>query len=102
MAKLKLSAVPDDKPVKITVELPGVVHRDLVAYADVLARQNGQEDRAHEAYRADACAVHGNGSSLFAGTTRTEGDKLIEWIYVKERPSIQSDRLIVKWRFWSQ
>jgi hypothetical protein len=42
MAKLKLSAVPDDKPVKLTVELPAVVHRDLVAYAEVLGRETGQ------------------------------------------------------------
>ena len=42
MAKLKLSAVPDDKPVKLTVELPAAVHRDLVAYAEALARENGQ------------------------------------------------------------
>jgi hypothetical protein len=39
--KLKLSAIPDDKPVKITVELPADVHRDLVAYADVMARDSG-------------------------------------------------------------
>ena len=38
MQKLKLSAVPDDKPVKLTVELPAAVHRDLVAYAEVLGR----------------------------------------------------------------
>jgi hypothetical protein len=38
MTKLKLSAVPDDRPVKITVELPAVVHRDLVAYAEILAK----------------------------------------------------------------
>jgi hypothetical protein len=31
MTKLKLSAIPDDRPVKITVELPAAVHRDLVA-----------------------------------------------------------------------
>ena len=43
MAKLKLSAVPDDRPVKLTVELPAAVHRDLVAYAEVFARQNGQK-----------------------------------------------------------
>jgi hypothetical protein len=43
MAKLKLSAVENDRPVKLTVELPAAVHRDLVAYADVLARQNGQK-----------------------------------------------------------
>ena len=30
MAKLKLSAIPDDRPVKLTVELPAAVHRDLV------------------------------------------------------------------------
>ncbi len=37
--KLKLSALQDDKPVKLTVELPAAIHRDLVAYADYL---NGQ------------------------------------------------------------
>ena len=42
MANLKLSAVPDDKPVKLTVELPAAVHRDLVAYAEVLGRDTGR------------------------------------------------------------
>ncbi|MEI9420856.1 DUF2274 domain-containing protein [Mesorhizobium sp. Cs1299R1N1] len=42
MTKLKLSAIPDDRPVKITVELPATVHRDLVAYAEVLGRDTGQ------------------------------------------------------------
>jgi hypothetical protein len=42
MAKLKLTSVPDDRPVKLTVELPAPVHRDLVAYAEVLGRQSGQ------------------------------------------------------------
>jgi hypothetical protein len=32
MTKLKLSAVPDDKPVKIAIELPAAVHRDLALY----------------------------------------------------------------------
>ena len=41
-AKLKLGPLPDDKPVKITVELPAPLHRDLVAYAEVLARESGQ------------------------------------------------------------
>lgn len=40
--KLKLSAIPDDKPVKVTVELPADVHRDLVAYGQVLAQDSGQ------------------------------------------------------------
>jgi hypothetical protein len=42
MAKLKLGAIADDKPVKITIELPRTVHRDLRAYAEVLARETGQ------------------------------------------------------------
>jgi hypothetical protein len=42
MAKLKLSALADDRPVKITVELPAAVHRDLVAYTEVFAQEYGQ------------------------------------------------------------
>jgi hypothetical protein len=42
MAKLKLGAIADDKPVKLTMELPANVYRDLAAYADVLARETGQ------------------------------------------------------------
>ncbi|WP_338446963.1 DUF2274 domain-containing protein [Pelagerythrobacter marensis] len=44
MTKLKLGAIPDDKPVKLNIELPADVHRDLVAYADVLARETGQKN----------------------------------------------------------
>jgi hypothetical protein len=42
MAKLKLGAIPDNKPVKLTVEFPAAVHRDLLAYAEVLAHATGQ------------------------------------------------------------
>ena len=41
MAKLKLGAIVDDKPVKVSIELPAAVHRDLAAYAQVLARETG-------------------------------------------------------------
>jgi hypothetical protein len=34
MAKLKLGAIADDRAVKLTVELPAAVHRDLLAHAD--------------------------------------------------------------------
>ncbi len=37
--KLKLGPIADDKPIKATVELPADLHRDLVAYAEVLARE---------------------------------------------------------------
>lgn len=42
MTKLKLGAIPDDKPVKITLELPAALHRDLVAYSEALSRETGQ------------------------------------------------------------
>ena len=42
MSKLKLGAIADDKPVKLTIELPANVHRDLAAYADALARETGR------------------------------------------------------------
>lgn len=42
MTKLKLGPLVEDKPVKMTVELPGELHRDLIAYAEVLARECGQ------------------------------------------------------------
>ncbi len=42
MGKLKLGALEDDKPVRISVELPAALHRDLLAYAEILGRENGQ------------------------------------------------------------
>ncbi len=42
LKKLKLGAIADDKPVKLTLELSAAVHRDLLAYGQVLARETGQ------------------------------------------------------------
>ena len=42
MSKLKLGPLADDKPVRLTVELPANTNRDLVADAEVLARETGQ------------------------------------------------------------
>lgn len=43
MTKLKLGPLTDDRPVKLTVELPANVHRDLAAYAAALAAETGGE-----------------------------------------------------------
>ncbi|WP_170763691.1 DUF2274 domain-containing protein [Ruegeria lacuscaerulensis] len=43
MTKLKRGPIHDNKPVKITVELPADVHRNLCDYATVLSHQTGQE-----------------------------------------------------------
>ncbi|ALC10712.1 DUF2274 domain-containing protein [Sphingopyxis sp. 113P3] len=37
MTKLKLGPIADDKPVRITVELPAALHRDLTDYGRILA-----------------------------------------------------------------
>ena len=42
MTKLKLGAIEDDRPVKVTAELPASTHRDLLTYAQLLARETGQ------------------------------------------------------------
>lgn len=43
MTKLKLGPLADDRLVKLTVELPAAVHRDLMAYAAALAEETGGE-----------------------------------------------------------
>jgi hypothetical protein len=42
MSKLKLGPIVEDKPVRLTVDLPAGVHRDLVAYAEALATETGK------------------------------------------------------------
>lgn len=42
MSKLRLGAIDDDKPVRLTVELPANIHRDLISYAQALARETGK------------------------------------------------------------
>ncbi|NPD17467.1 DUF2274 domain-containing protein [Xinfangfangia sp. D13-10-4-6] len=41
MTKLRLGAIFEDKPLKVTVEIPAGLHRDLTAYAAALARETG-------------------------------------------------------------
>jgi hypothetical protein len=41
MTTLKLGAIAEERPVKVMIELPAGLHRDLVAYGEVLARETG-------------------------------------------------------------
>jgi hypothetical protein len=43
MPKLKLGPIADDKPVKVTLDLPAALHRDPIAYAEILASETGQK-----------------------------------------------------------
>ena len=40
MIKLKLAQVQNDKPVRLSVTLPAALHRDLVAYAELMSRES--------------------------------------------------------------
>jgi hypothetical protein len=71
MAKLKLGAIADDKSVELTVELPAAVHRGLLAYAEVLARETGQGIAEPTKLIAPMFgAVHGNGSRICKSPSR--------------------------------
>lgn len=42
MSQLKLGPIAEDKPVKMAIELPASVHRDLLDYARAHSVQTGQ------------------------------------------------------------
>lgn len=42
MTSLKLGPLMEDKPVRIAIELPADIHRDLVAYAEAHSAVTGQ------------------------------------------------------------
>lgn len=42
MTRLKLGNIIPEKPVRLNVEMPAQLHRDLLAYAELLVRQTGE------------------------------------------------------------
>ena len=42
MPKLKLHAIDDAKPVRLNIELPAALHKDLLAYSEILGREMGK------------------------------------------------------------
>ncbi len=43
MANLRLKSLGDDKPVKLQIELPATVHRDLERYAEIMGAGGGEK-----------------------------------------------------------
>lgn len=41
-ARLKLGPIQDERRVRLTIDLPADVHRDLLAYAEALKAETGQ------------------------------------------------------------
>ena len=68
MAKLKLGPLADNKPVKVTVELPAQLHRDLIDYGALLA-DGGAPIEPARLIVPMLEAVHRHGSRLRQGTT---------------------------------
>lgn len=42
MTKLRISAIPDSRPVKLTIELPAEIHRDLLLYVELVSGTAGE------------------------------------------------------------
>lgn len=42
MSRLKITAIPDDTPVKVTSEVPAAVHLDLIDYGKAMAEGGGK------------------------------------------------------------
>jgi hypothetical protein len=42
MPSLKLGAIADDRPIRLTVQLPASVHRMLLGYAELHGKETGQ------------------------------------------------------------
>ncbi len=42
MAKLKLQAIHDIKPAKMTIEIPAPTYANLIEYAEIMERETGQ------------------------------------------------------------
>lgn len=81
MTKLKLGPLPEDKPVKVTVELPAPLHRDLTAYAQVLDRESGQP-------AAVRIVPRGSTSQNWESNETTRGLKLVRCQLPSDFPTI--------------
>ena len=70
MGRLKLGALVEDKPVKISVELPAAIYRDLVAYAAVHGAENEQPNQPPEKLVAPILAIFIGADREFAKARR--------------------------------
>lgn len=71
--KLRLGPIADDRPVKLTVELPAAIHRDLVAYAAALGVETGQQSMPPEKLVAPMLARFMATDRAFAKARRAKG-----------------------------
>lgn len=70
MTKLRLGPITDDKPVRLTIELPAAVHRDLVEYGRLLANESGQAEIVPAKLIAPMLARFMEGDRVFSKARR--------------------------------
>ena len=71
MSALRLGPIADDKPVKLTIEVPGRLHRDLLVYAEIHAKATGlAEPLAPEKIAGPRCARFISADRGFASARR--------------------------------
>jgi len=76
MAQLKLGAIEDDKPVRLTVELPASSIAILVAYGQPLGREQVRALSPPIKLIDPCCALHGDGWLLRGAGER----RLSSWV----------------------
>jgi hypothetical protein len=72
MGKLRLGAIVEDKPVRMTVELPAALHRDLLAYAAMHGEENGLPHQPAERLVAPMLAMFMASDRAFAKGRRRD------------------------------
>ena len=73
MTRLKLSDLADEKPVRVTIELPAAIHRDLCAYAAILGGGGGNGGPSPEKLIAPMIARFMATDRAFLKARRTQG-----------------------------
>lgn len=70
---LKLGPIADDKPVKVTIDVPADVYRDLTAYAEAHAEATGQASQGPAKLIVPMLAQFMSSDRGFAKVRRRQG-----------------------------
>lgn len=73
MSRLRLGAIVEDRPVRMNIELPAALHRDLLAYAAMHGEENGQPTQPAERLVAPMLAMFIGSDRAFAKRRRPGG-----------------------------
>ena len=78
MTKLRLSPLLNGKPIKVTIELPEKLYRDLIAYSDLLAKQSGEDPAKPETLITPMLAQFIKSDLVFAKLKNTQPPETIK------------------------